>query len=221
MTRQTGVSAAALAAASVVFAFQGTGSAFQAVPAAGARAARVPGDAPPGGTKSKPLDPRGRMEDHPTDKPARYYLWHDQHGWHLRSCSRVFNKFEGTLRVEGGEMKKCRPIGIDARGRNPDRWSLDEKRTELKFLLNTAQSFDGFDFTVDDAQATIEFELLINGKPMPARIFVGRDGEHPKEPKFTFPGDPEQLDAEQDGAAEQPPARQRTPAGTRPRAPRE
>lgn len=147
-----------------------------------------------GSGKSKPLNPHGRMDDHPTDKPARYYLWEDAEGWHLRSCSRLVNKFEGQVRIAQGTFRKLRPIGIDPKGRGADQWAVNKERTELKFVLNTAQSFDGFDFTVEDAAAELEFELLINGKPMPARIFVGRDGQHPPEAKFSFPADPEQIE---------------------------
>ena len=185
------------AAVSLVAAIQETVGAFQG-PAGQRRQPGVaarPGEEKPGTDESRPLDPRGRMEDHPTDKPARYYLWHDQHGWHLRSCSRLVNKFEGTVRVEGGTLRKCRPIGIDPKGRGADKWGLNKDRNELKFELHTAQSFDGFDFTADETKATLEFELLINGKPMPARIFVGRNGEHPREARFAFPADPEKIGA--------------------------
>ena len=166
-------------------------------------AASLAGAAPPdrkpapsrsGGEKSKPLNPRGRMDDHPTDKPARYYLWEDAEGWHLRSCSRHVNKFEGQVRIEEGTFRKLRPIGIDPKGRGADQWAVNKERTELKFVLNTAQSFDGFDFTVEGAGAELEFELLINAKPMPARIFVGREGEHPPQATFSVPAVPEQIE---------------------------
>lgn len=144
--------------------------------------------------ESRPLNPRGRMDDHPTDKPARYYLWEDVEGWHLRSCSRHVNKFEGQVRIEQGKFRKLRPIGIDPKGRGADQWVVNKERNELKFRLSTAQLFDGFDFTVEGLDAELEFELLINGKRMPARIFVGRDGQHPPEAKFSFPADLEKAD---------------------------
>jgi hypothetical protein len=137
------------------------------------------------------LDPRGRMEGSPTDKPARYYVWHDQDGWHLRSCSRLVNQFQGTVRVSGGTIRKCRPIGLDLRGKQADRWGLSKDRRELTFHTFTSTSFDGFDFNVDAPDATLEFELLINEKKMPRRIFIGRNGAHPADVKFTFPGGPE------------------------------
>lgn len=136
-------------------------------------------------------DPRGRMEGSPTDKPARYYVWHDGEGWHLRSCSRLVNQFQGTIRVSGGSIRKCRRIGLDLRGKGADRWSLSKDRRELTFHLFTSTSFDGFDFSVDAPDATVEFELLINDKKMPRRIFIGRNGAHPKDVKFTFSGEPQ------------------------------
>ena len=162
-------------------------------------AAAAPPDPKPtpsgaGSQKSKPLNPRGRMDDHPTDKPARYYLWEDADGWHLRSCSRQVNKFDGQVRIEQGTFRKLRPIGIDPKGRGADQWVVNKERNELKFRLSTAQLFDGFDFTVEGIDAELEFELQINGKSMPARIFVGRDGQHPPAAKFSFPADQEQIE---------------------------
>jgi hypothetical protein len=165
----------------------------------------------------RPLDPRGRMDDHPTDKPARYYLWHDNDGWHLRSCSRLVNTFDGKVGIEQGTFGKLRPIGLD-RGRAADQWELNKDRNELKFALKTAQSFDGFDFTIDGADAELRFELLINGKPMPARVFVGRDGEHPREAKFVFPANPEKLDDEK-GSAERPANRAASESDAKPAKP--
>ena len=144
-----------------------------------------------GAENRKQLDPRGRMEGSPTNQPARYYVWHDQDGWHVRSCSRLVNEFQGTIRVSGGTIRKCRPIGLDLRGKRPDRWSLSKDRREITFRTFTSTVFDGFDFSVDAPDATVEFELLINEKKMPRRIFVGRDGAHPSDVKFSFPGRPE------------------------------
>ena len=148
-------------------------------------------DQPAAAEKRKDLDPRGRREGSPTDKPARYYVWHDRDGWHVRSCSRLINQFQGTIRISGGTIRKCRPIGLDLRGKRPDRWALSKDRREITFHTFTSTAFDGFDFSVDTPEATVEFELLINEKKMPRRIFIGRNGAHPTDVKFSFPGEPE------------------------------
>ena len=146
--------------------------------------------------KGAALDPRGRMEGSPTDKPARYYVWHDPDGWHLRSCSKALNRFDGSIRVSEGTIRKYRPVGLEAKGKRPDKWGLDDGRQEIKFDIQTSNRFDGFDFSVSDPSAEIEFDLRINGKEMPGRIFVGRDGQHPAKAKFSLPGDPERDSSE-------------------------
>jgi hypothetical protein len=142
------------------------------------------------------LDPRGRMEGSPTDKPARYYVWCDDDGWHLRSCSKVMNRFDGSVRVGSATIQKCRPIGLESRGKRPDKWGLDQSRREIRFDIHTARSFDGFDFSVNDPSAELEFELRINGKAMPKRIFIGRDGAHPAQENFRLPANPERKRAD-------------------------
>ena len=144
---------------------------------------------PTAGAKA-PLDPRGRPDEKLVDQPQRYYVWHDVEGWHLRSAAKGTVKFEGAIRAVGGTFRKCRPIGLDLKGRLPDSWALDGGRTELKFLMHTSTSFDGFDFDLDRDATAVEFDLSIGGDRRPRRIFVGRDGRHPADATFRLPADP-------------------------------
>ncbi|OYW20182.1 MAG: hypothetical protein B7Z55_07670 [Planctomycetales bacterium 12-60-4] len=138
---------------------------------------------------------RGRPEqDLVNVNSARYFVWHGSDGWHLRSASKSVNKFTGSIRLQGGgTIYNLRPVGLEKKGSAADRWGINEDRTELRFEVITGGSFDGFDFTVKDADAaTIEFHLLIGRDPksMPGRIFLGQDSKHPQQSTFVVPAEP-------------------------------
>jgi hypothetical protein len=143
--------------------------------------------------ESSKLDPRGRPEERLLNQERRYYVWHDDDGWHLRSASMSLRKFEGAIRVVGGEFRKCRPIGLDSRGTGADRWELNKERTELKFLISTSTSFDGFDFDCGQGATHVEFDLTVAGAKEPKRIFIGRDAKHPRTTAFRFPAEPDKA----------------------------
>lgn len=140
----------------------------------------------------EPIDPTGRFSDDLIDDTPRYFLWHDQSGWHVRTTSSrgTFSRYDGTIQVTGGTFAKLRPIGLERRGQNPDKWELNDDRDELTFEIATNSSFDGFDFTVDGSDATVTFDLNISKKGYRSRIIIGRDGVFPSETRFRFPGSP-------------------------------
>ena len=137
------------------------------------------------------LDPRGRPDESLVKQPRRYYVWHDAEGWHLRSAAQGTIKFEGVVRVVGGQFRKFRPVGLDVKGKLPDRWVLDAKRQELKFLMHTSTRVDGFDFDVDGSATEIGFDLTMAGAKAPKRIFIGRKAVHPAEATFSLPAHPD------------------------------
>ncbi len=140
----------------------------------------------------EPIDPSGRFSNDLIDESPRYFLWHDSSGWHLRTTSSrgTFSRFDGTIRVTDGALAKFRPIGLERRGRNPDKWELSEDRDELTFEIATNSGFDGFDFSVTGDDARVEFDLNIAKKPYRSRIIIGRDGEFPSKTKFSFAASP-------------------------------
>ncbi|HEX6984711.1 MAG TPA: hypothetical protein VF170_05010, partial [Planctomycetaceae bacterium] len=136
------------------------------------------------------LDPRGRPDERLIDQPRRYYVWNDAEGWHLRTAAKGNVKFEGTVRVTGGKFRKFRPVGLEAKGKLADRWTLDRNREELRFLIYTSTSFDGFDFDVDGGATEVRFDLSLAGAKDPKRIFVGKKAAHPADAAFGLPADP-------------------------------
>jgi len=145
-------------------------------------------------TKSGELiSPQGQsvdvQEGKLVDRTARFYLWSDAQGWHLRCAARdrTLIKFTGTLELSDGEFGKLRPIGLEAKGKVADKWAVDEARRKLEFEIHTSNSFDGFDFTLAKAKsANLTCRLHVNGKPQPHRIFIGKDNRHPAEAAFSL-----------------------------------
>lgn len=137
--------------------------------------------------------PADAREGKLVDQPPRYYVWFDTEGWHLRSAAKAkaLTHFTGTIELTQGEFGKLRPIGLEAKGKHPDRWQVDAARRKLDFDIHTSGSFDGFDFTVaKDQTGEIKLDLQIAGKPMPKRVFVGKNSEHPMELPFSVPAKP-------------------------------
>ena len=131
----------------------------------------------------------GRPEGKELNVPARYYLWSDPDGWHLRSCTkdRFVAKFDGEITLKGGTFEKFRPIELELKGKHPDAWQVSPDRTQLKFAIQSSDHPDGFDFTVKGRDATVVFDLKVGGKEQPKRIFIGHDNLHPPSGYFEFP----------------------------------
>lgn len=142
--------------------------------------------------EGEPIDPSHRFSDDLTKFPARYYVWYDDEGWHLRSTTpkNVF-KFEGKITVDGGTFGRMRTVGFERRGRYADSATASPDRTSIEFTIFTSTAFDGFDFTVNGSDARVTFEeLKIGRRVYRNRIFVGEEGQHPKETTFSFPAEP-------------------------------
>ena len=139
------------------------------------------------------LSPLGKPEQNLVKvNNARYYIWHDSTGWHLRTASRRVANFIGSIKLEGGSFRKLRTIGFETKGSAADCWGVNPERTELRFEIITAGSFDGFDFDIRGQDAEIVYDLKVfkTAAARADRIYIGRSGTHPKEAKFTLPADP-------------------------------
>ena len=136
------------------------------------------------------ISPDGRPRNYGLGEPARYYVWHDNQGWHVR-CTAPKGKligFRGAVRLHNAKFLSIRQIGFDKRS---DFGGVNEARTEAAFKFLTANKFDGFDFNVEGTDdAKIEFELFVNGRKHPDRIFIGGKAENPKAFQFAVVADP-------------------------------
>jgi hypothetical protein len=147
-------------------------------------------------TKAKngePLSAKGKPKtDSFTDKAARFFVWNDDDGWHLRTASHNgVAKFEGTIESSDGQFGKLRPIGLESKGKAADAWQADAARKKIEFRIHTGGSFDGFDFSLPrNDPGTLTFTLKIAEKERPGRVFVGREMQTPAELPLVLPGAP-------------------------------
>lgn len=145
-------------------------------------------------TKTQPvvLDPFDRPEGAIHDQTARYYLWYDKEGWHLRGTAKGARMFSGVIRLKDAKIKSCVPIGLtDGKQKgHVDAIKFNEARNELKFSFRTANLSDGFDLAVDGEEGQIEFELSIDAKKNPKAIFIGRGRQNPDANPVTLPAMP-------------------------------
>lgn len=137
-----------------------------------------------------PLDPWTRPEGSIVKKTARYYIWYDSNGWHLRACSIRLRNFHGALRVTNGKVKSCLPVGLKERTKVKDAWTVNAERSELKFSFSTSTASDGLDIRIEGDEAQLEFDLNIDQDRAPKLFYIGRNEEHPARNPFTLPAVP-------------------------------
>lgn len=161
----------------------------------GGAASQLAGQEPTAKAKKKPkdkaepvaLDPFDRPEGSIVDQTARYYVWFDKQGWHLRTTAKVGRNFHGTIKLKDAKVKSCLSVGLknDKQKKTAtDSWRVNDARDELKFAFKTGQLSDGFDLAVEGDEGQIEFELLIDSQKNPRAIFVGRALGHPDQNPF-------------------------------------
>jgi hypothetical protein len=139
------------------------------------------------------LDPFDRPEGSIVDQTARYYVWYDKQGWHLRTTAKVGRNFSGTIRVKDAKIKSCVPVGLKDRQKVGDAWQVNEARSELRFAFKTSKLSDGFDLVVEGDEGQMEFELAIDNQRNPRAVFVGKSQQHPDQNPFTLPAAPKKT----------------------------
>jgi len=113
------------------------------------------------------------------------FVWHDSSGFHLRTTTTGDeHTFTGTIHTNGHFL------GIDDRFfKNKDYYHYKDQDT-IEFQFTTDGRTVGIDFDVADGDF-IAFEIYMDGnKISPLQIFVGHNGWHPGDYKFTLDRQP-------------------------------
>ena len=135
--------------------------------------------------KVEDIDAKGMPKDYKVGTSTRYALWEDDDGWHFRytTSSDSIVPFTGTIQPVGGRFSSITRRGTPAKGVTDEK----AKSTAPKYLFNLKinRGYEaGIDFTVDNKVTAIKFELKFNGKDVPAQVYIGEKGMHPKESPF-------------------------------------
>lgn len=145
--------------------------------------------------KLEDVDPVGKPKDYRPGVTTRYAIWYDDGTWHFRytTGNEDVQSFTGTIAVVGGRMSTIVARGTPAKGVKTGADAPVEKTAIRAYKVNAKinQGIEsGIDFTLDDMATALKFELKINGKEVPAKVFVGTKGAHPKSGTFYLPAKP-------------------------------
>lgn len=117
-------------------------------------------------------------------KSTGYFMWQDNEGLHLRTTSETKHVFSGVIRTNGrfenvfGKMTET-----------DDYARVNRNRNEISFTFTTAGGEAGVDLALNGG-TYIKFDLAMDGEGAdPVSIFIGRDGWHPGDYKFTLRND--------------------------------
>ncbi len=134
--------------------------------------------------QSEPLDPTGRPEGPLAAKlgvkSARYFVWYDKQGWHLRTTAGGTRRFHGTMKVTDGTIASCISVGLKGDGKkSQDAWRVGPQRKVLEFDFRTSTASDGLDIRIDGDDAELEFNLLIDGQAKAASHLSRQEAAKP------------------------------------------
>ncbi|VBB06717.1 Hypothetical protein LUCI_1953 [Lucifera butyrica] len=111
-----------------------------------------------------------------------YFIWQDKDGLHLRTTSAgKEHVFSGSIHTDGAfEDILEKTAGPD------DFFHISGNRGKIAFQLTTAGEDSGIDLHVDEG-TYVTFNLSMDGDKMdPNLIFIGNEGWHPDNCKFTL-----------------------------------
>lgn len=127
------------------------------------------------------LDPDGRPRQYRAGEPRAYWIWREGSTYRLRATSKgervVFSGW-----VEAGESLDIRRVGGIEK---PTDFVVRDGR-RIYFHLVVQGIEDGFDFR-PPRSGPVTFYLMVNGgdgEDVLRRVFVGRDGDHPRSNPF-------------------------------------
>jgi hypothetical protein len=146
--------------------------------------------------KAEEVSPLGKPEDFKAGQSARYAVWWDDGGWHVRTTTGAKGPhgFKGRIEIVGGKMVRLDPVAVEGKGakrKEADTGTWNAQGTAFDFTLKTgAGHTDGFDLTVTGGATLIRFNLAVGGDEAPGKVFIGAKGEHPKGAVFYLPAHP-------------------------------
>lgn len=124
----------------------------------------------------------GKPDAFEPGRSTGYFIWQDREGLHLRATTdgsrHVFN---GTIRTDG----TFRDTFGKSKG-GDDSFRVSGDRDKITFQFTNLGDTAGMDMYIQDG-SYVTFNLSMDGDEVePASIFIGADGWHPGDHKFTL-----------------------------------
>lgn len=147
------------------------------------------------------IDAKGKPKGYKPGLSPRYVIWYDDAGWHFHTTTNTAGAtaFTGRIDVVGGKIairlddlgggggpkkgpkaKKGAPPKVPGPGEK-----LETAGYNFTFRVNKGVE-NQFVFHPDPDVTALTFDLKINGKADPKQVFIGANGQHPKDGKFTL-----------------------------------
>lgn len=124
----------------------------------------------------------GRPDAYEPGRSTGYFIWQDKEGLHLRTTTDGSRHvFSGTVRTDGAFRETFgRSKGGD------DSFKVSGDRDKVTFQFTLLGDTAGIDMFIEDG-TYVTFNLSMDGDEVdPASVFIGGDGWHPGDHKFTF-----------------------------------
>jgi hypothetical protein len=126
---------------------------------------------------------------------ARYFLWYDAEGWHLRTDTGGKRRaFTGMIDVAGGKVTSIfgfENLEAKKKKKKADVGIVNKAKDKITFKFATKSRRDGFDFQVNEAAQSLRFKLMIDGSEQPARVIIGAAGQPAPTAGFSLPAHPQ------------------------------
>lgn len=122
-------------------------------------------------------------EGKPTFGPAseaRYWIWHDSGGWHLRTTTAgKVREFSGRIIAKDGGMENIVPSRKEG-----DDFKVVRLPSAFEFIYKSVGAVEGFDWQSN--AFCLEFQLSLDGKSDPEAVRVGLVSQVPTAAPFTL-----------------------------------
>jgi hypothetical protein len=145
--------------------------------------------------KNQDLDPEGEPAEFFKVRGARYAVWRDRQGWHLRTSSdKKAHHYKGQVRVEGGLVEQLSSY----RGEKiapAAHWKLKPNKQEVAFDFKSNERFDGIRFRISPAASRVVFALELDSETDPYLVYIGRKNLFPEVLPMSLPAWPRQVKA--------------------------
>lgn len=124
----------------------------------------------------------GRPDGLEPGRNTGYFIWQDKNGLHVRTTTDGSRHvFSGTIRTDG----EFRDTFGKSKG-GDDAFRVSGDRDKITFRFTNLGDMAGIDVFIEGG-TYVTFNLSMDGDEAdPAAIFVGGDGWHPGDHKFTF-----------------------------------
>lgn len=114
-------------------------------------------------------------------KSTGYFIWQDSDGLHFRSTSDQKHVFSGVIQTNGHFENVFTKLT-----EKDDYVHVNHARDEVNFTFTTAANEAGIDMSFKGG-TYIKFDLSMDGEKVnPFDIFIGSEGWHPVDYKFTL-----------------------------------